>query len=232
MDVDIKFLAQARNKLSDADVFTILKWTKKTFGNNVAMTTAFGYGGVVLLHHVLKIIPDLKIYFIDTGFHFPETLKLMQNLEKRWDIKFNVIKPSISLKQLVKLVGENPWEINPDLCCHYMKVEPFLKVIHKKDAWINALRKDQSSTRAELDVIEIDGRGTIKIYPLVNWTFDDCWNYIKENKLPYNPLHDQNMFSIGCKYCTIPIKNGEHERSGRWNSMLKLECGLHIHKSK
>jgi phosphoadenosine phosphosulfate reductase len=232
MDVDVEFLAQARNKLTDADVFKILKWTKKTFGNNVAMTTAFGYGGVVLLHHVLKIIPDLKVYFIDTGFHFKETIDFCNRIIDEWNLNLEIIKPTVLKTELEKKIGDSPYKLNPDLCCHYCKVEPLLRVLHNHSAWLSGLRRDQSRTRAEIEIIEMDGRGTIKIYPLAHWTKEQTWKYIKKNNLPYHPLHDKDYLSIGCKPCTKPIKAGGDERDGRWPDMQKLECGIHLHKNK
>lgn len=232
MDIDTKLLAQTRDKFIDADALTILKWTKETLGKNVAMTTAFGYSGMVLLHHALQIIPDLKIYFIDTGFHFKETVDFCNKITDEWNLNLEIIKPSITEETLNKKIGKLPYKINPDLCCHYCKVEPLLRILHDHTAWLSGLRRDQSRTRAGIETIEVDGRGTIKIYPLAYWTKERAWEYIKKHDLPYHPLHDKKYLSIGCEPCTIPIEKGGDERNGRWPDMQKLECGIHLYNNK
>jgi len=232
MDVNTKLLAQARGKLVDADVFTILKWAKETFGDSIAMTTAFAYSGVVLLHHVLQIIPDLKIYFIDTGFHFKETIDFCNKMTDKWDLNLEIINPTVTKMELEKKIGNLPHKINPDLCCHYCKVEPLLRILHNHPAWLSGLRRDQSRTRAEIETIEMDGRGTIKIYPLAYWTKEQTWEYIKKHNLPHHPLHDKGYLSIGCEPCTRPVGAGGDERDGRWPDMQKLECGIHLHNNQ
>ena len=228
METYKKFLAEANKKYTDADVETILKWTKKAFGESFAFTTAFGYSGIAVLHHALKIMPDMKIYFIDTGFHFKETLEFCKEITEKWSLNLEVLKPEITVKQLEKKMGKEPYKINADLCCHYLKVEPLLRVLHKHSAWLSGIRRDQSITRGGIEVIDIDGRGCIKICPMAKWTREQTWNYIKKNKLPYHPLHDKDFPTIGCRPCTKKVKYGGDERDGRWPDMQKLECGIHL----
>ena len=225
----MKFLAGANKKYSDADVETILKWTKKAFGESFAFMTAFGYSGIAVLHHALKIMPDMKVYFVDTGFHFPETLEFCDYITDKWNLNLEVIKPVITKEELIKKIGEKPYEVNADLCCHYLKVEPLLRVLHKHSAWLSGIRRDQSITRGGVEVIDIDGRGCIKIYPMAKWTKEQTWDYIKKNNILYNPLHDKGYPSIGCSPCTKPVKAGGDERDGRWPDMQKLECGIHLY---
>jgi len=130
MEVYKKFLAEANKKYSDADVDTILKWTKQTFGESFAFMTAFGYSGIAILHHALKIMPDMKVYFVDTGFHFPETLEFCKYITDKWNLNLEVIKPDITKEQLIKKIGENPYDVNADLCCHYLKVEFYIIIQH------------------------------------------------------------------------------------------------------
>ena len=231
MEIDKKELAKANEKLTDADVNTILQWTKDTFGDSFAFTTAFGYSGIAILHHALKFWPDMKIYFIDTGFHFKETLEFKDYIKEEWNLNLEVIKPDISKKQLLKKLGEEPYKTNNDLCCHYCKVEPLLRVLHNYTAWLSGIRRDQSKTRGGIEVIDVDLRGMIKICPMAKWTKVQTWGYIKKNKLPYNPLHDQGYPSIGCQPCTIPVQKGGDERDGRWPDMQKLECGIHLYEN-
>jgi phosphoadenosine phosphosulfate reductase len=216
------------NEISKLDVKENLKWIKNNFVNEVGMTTAAGYSGIVLLHHLKDIIPEVDIFFIDTGYHFPETLELVNKIKKEWNLNLKILKPYFEKKDLKKIIGEKPYKINPNLCCHYLKVEPLLRVLHTKKIWISAIRHDQTFTRSHKSKVELDGRGVVKIYPLLNWTKDKTWNYIKLNKLPYNSLHHKGYMSIGCKPCTSKTPEGGHERNGRWKSMPKLECGINL----
>lgn len=228
MEVYKKFLAKANEKYSNADVDSILKWTKNAFGESFAFTTAFGYSGIAILHHALKIMPDIKIYFIDTGFHFKETLEFCEEITEKWSLNLEVLKPEATMKQLVKKMGNEPYKVNADLCCHYCKVEPLLRVLHNHSAWLSGIRRDQSMARGGVEVIDIDGRGCIKICPMAKWTKEQTWKYIKKNNLPYHPLHDKGYPSIGCAPCTVTVAEGGDERDGRWPDMQKLECGIHL----
>lgn len=231
-ELDKHFLAQANEELSDKDVYTVLNWTKDVFGvGEVALTTAFGYSGLALLRHVIKIMPSIQIYFIDTGFHFKETLDFCEKITDKWNLNLEVVKPDISKEKLKQKLGEKPYKSNADLCCHYCKVEPLLRILHKHDAWLSGIRRDQSITRAGIEVIEIDGRGEIKISPMAHWTKEQTWDYIKKNDIPYHPLHDAGYPSIGCEPCTAPVEEGGDDREGRWPFMQKLECGIHLNNS-
>ena len=230
--ISMEEAAEISDLLEDKSIEEILAWAVERFGDRLGFMTALGYSGVVLLHHILKLKPDIEANFIDTGFHFPETLQFLQRLRNEWGVKFVVLRPHMSAQELHEAVGDEPWKVNADLCCHYMKVEPLLRVIHTRDAWLSALRRDQSAARAEIDVVEMDGRGTLRIHPMAGWTFERTWEYIRKNNLPYHPLHDKGYPSVGCLHCTAQVAPGQHERTGRWNSMPKLECGLHLHTRK
>ena len=228
----IQFLAKANKKMKKSDIHEILEWTFDTYGDDVSMTTAFGYSGLVLLHHVIQKKPEIVLYFIDTGFHFKETLDYAKFLTKEWKLNLKTYKHEWPMRKLKRKLGEKPYETNADLCCHHCKVEPLLEFIHDKSVWLSGIRRDQATTRAEIEPIEIDGRGTIKISPMYKWTKDQTWDYIKKHNLPYHPLHDKGYMSIGCKPCTHPINDGDHERDGRWLFMQKLECGIHLNDNK
>lgn len=228
--MDISHIERRKKILESASALDVIQWIYDEYAGDVGAMTALGYSGVIMMDLARKVMPEFSPYFIDTGYHFPETLTLLNELQNLWGITFNVIKPHVMEDELKSIIGEKPWEQNADLCCHYMKVEPMLRILHEKKFWLSALRRDQSQSRAKIDKIEVDGRGTIKIYPLADWTFDQCWDYIHKNDLPYNELHDRHYPSVGCIHCTSPVKSGEHERAGRWNSMPKLECGIHLHK--
>ena len=228
VNIDKEALAEENVRLATADVMTILEWSLDTFQDDIGMTTAFGTSGLVLLHHALQIMPDIKIFFIDTGFHFRETLEFSERISNEWNLNLEVVESMTSLEEVVKKVGAEPWRVNADLCCHYRKVEPLLRFIHTRKAWLHGLRKDQSIMRAAMEVIELDGRGVLKISPLIMWTGEHVWDYIHKHNIPYHPLHDQNYPSIGCEPCTLPVEKGGSERDGRWPFMQKMECGIHL----
>ena len=221
-------IRQAAEALADGTVDDVLNWAVQRYGAQLAMTTAFGPGGIVLLDKVRVIAPELRVFFIDTGQHFPETLALMERLQGDWNLNLTVLQPEPANPDEQGILGDRPWMIDPELCCHYQKVKPLLAALSEASAWLNALRRDQSDAREQLAPVEIDGRGTVKVHPLFNWTLEDVWAYVRQKDLPYNPLHDQGYRSIGCIPCTTPVGDSEAERAGRWRGLAKTECGLHV----
>jgi len=232
MIYDSKKIQELKGELKNKSVAEIILIAHEKFGDKLAMTTAFGYSGIVLMSFVKDIVPELPIYFIDTRYHFEETLKLAEKLKKEWKLNIIYISTKYTEEELEKIIGKETYKTNPDLCCQYRKVEPLLWVLKTKDAWLSAIRRDQTRTRESINVVEIDKRGIIKINPLNNWTRDQTWMYIRKYDLPYNPLHDQYYPSVGCKPCTSPVDKGGDERDGRWRGMLKEECGIHAYKER
>ena len=206
----------------------IIRIAHEEFGQDLMMTTAFGYSGIILLSFVKDVYPDIPIYFIDTTYHFEETLKLRLKLMDDWGLNIQKVSSGRPETELIGLMGEQAYKSDPDTCCYYRKVEPLENILEKDTVWLSGTRRDQSRTRAQSTAIDIDGRGHIKVNPLFNWTRDACWAYIRKYDLPYNPLHDQSYPSIGCTHCTRPVDLGGDERSGRWIGLDKTECGLHI----
>ena len=228
----IKRVNSLKRDFINRDVSEIILQSFEEFGEGLAMTTAFGYSGIVLMSFIREIVPDLPIYFIDTRLHFKETINLMKEIKDKWKLNIYHLYPDFNERELDKIIGKKAFNTNPDVCCHYRKVMPLLKVLKTKNAWLSAIRRDQVKTRAKIEVIEIDARGMIKINPLWNWSKDKVWFYIKKFNLPYNPLHDKNYLSIGCKPCTSPVKGGDDEREGRWKGLEKKECGIHTPESE
>jgi len=202
----------------------ILYVASEEYNGDLAMITSFGYSGMVLLYTIKKMLPHLPIYFIDTGRHFQETIDFKNKIVREWGLNVTTIKTKHCENVLHEMIGDDM-----DLCCHYRKVEPFEKIMGKYEAWINAVRKDQTKNRSVVDVVEIDVKGCVKINPLYNWDKDQTWNYIKKHNIPYNPLYDQNYKSIGCKPCTVKTGDSGDERAGRWIKTDKDECGLHVY---
>jgi phosphoadenosine phosphosulfate reductase len=208
----------------------ILAWGFETFGERIALSTAFGPSGVVLMHLASQIRPGVRVFFIDTGFHFTETMEMIHRIDERLNVQIQVIQPQLDIQEQAAIHGDELYVINPDKCCNLRKVEPNLRMLRELDGWVTALRRDQGPTRANLAPTEsksIEGRRLIKVNPMVRWTRAEVWRHIFEHDLPYNPLHDRGFTSVGCAPCSMPATNPSDERSGRWSGSQKTECGLH-----
>lgn len=211
----------------------VVAWAVETFGAGLGFTTGLGFGGVVLLDLLRRRQSLVEAFFIDTGNHFDETLELLHRLEAWGEdgsggrVRFTVLRPEVSAERVAELAGSPPWQADPDLCCRLRKIEPMERVLATRDAWLSALRRDQGGARAAVEAVRLDARGVLKIHPLAGWTAERCWEHIRANRLPYNPLHDCGYRSVGCVHCTVPVGAAEAERAGRWAGRGKTECGLH-----
>lgn len=205
----------------------LLAWAVETFGNGLSIGTGLGASGIVLMDLALQINPDVDIFYIDTGYFFPETLDLIKRLEQHYQRNLRRVSAG-SIEQQTKRFGPQLYANDPDLCCQLRKVGPLKQALADSTAWVTALRRDQSSTRKDVGMIQWNERyQVVKIAPLAHWTEEDIWQHIREHNLPYNTLHDQSYPSIGCWPCTKPVQAGEDIRSGRWQGTEKKECGLH-----
>ncbi|MCB9547467.1 MAG: phosphoadenylyl-sulfate reductase [Myxococcales bacterium] len=218
-------------ELEHADTRRILEWSFQTFApDRIALSSAFGPSGVVLMHLASQVSPGVRVFFVDTGFHFIETLAMVDRLQAAMDVRIDVVRPAISVEDQAERFGEALYRSDPDRCCALRKVAPTQRVLRGLDAWISALRRDQGPSRAHTPVYEgkaVDGRPVAKINPLVRWTNADVWGHIFDHGLPYNPLHDEDYPSVGCAPCTQRVVPGGDERAGRWAGSGKTECGLH-----
>jgi phosphoadenylyl-sulfate reductase (thioredoxin) len=159
---------------------------------------------------------------------FPETYELWQRLERKYDIEIRAVRPEQTIEQQAATLGPALWERDSDRCCDLRKVQPLRAELTKFDAWITAIRRDQTPDRANSQIVERDKKfGLVKVNPLVAWTSKDVWAHVMKNGVPYNPLHDHGYPSIGCQPCTSPVQAGEDPRAGRWRGKAKTECGLH-----
>jgi phosphoadenosine phosphosulfate reductase len=197
----------------------VLRWTVDTYGSKLAITTSFQPSGIVILHMLQPIAPHIDVLTIDTGLLFPETYRLMDEVEAKFHLNLLRIRPKT----------EPIWQDDPDLCCHLRKVLPLGEALQGYDAWVVGLRRDQSSNRSQTPVVQRDKKyGKIKIAPLATWMEAMVWTYIHAHNLPYNPLHDQSYPSIGCFPCTQPVApDADDRRTGRWSNLAKNECGIH-----
>jgi phosphoadenosine phosphosulfate reductase len=207
----------------------ILRWAWDTYGSKLAMATAFGAEGCAIIAMLSEITKDIYLFNLDTGYQFPETLETRQRLIDKYGIPVHLVSSEQSVADMEKEHHGPIYGTNPDLCCHIRKVVPLEKAIKGYDAWISAIRRDQTPQRAKAAIVGWDKKfNLVKINPLANWTKKDLWDYIIKNDVPYNPLHDQGYPSIGCWPCTRAIGAGEDDRSGRWAGQAKKECGLHV----
>jgi len=215
-------------KFEYAQPQTVLRWAIDEFGSEVALATGFGTEGCVLVDMIAKIDATARIFYLDTDLLFPQTYELCNQLAARYGVSFERRTSQRSLEQQALRHGEKLWERDPDLCCRLRKVEPLKEMLTGLQAWVTAIRREQSVTRANTKVVERDAKfGLIKINPLAVWSKRDVWHYILEHNVPYNPLYDLGYSSIGCTPCTTPVQINEDQRAGRWRGFQKTECGLH-----
>jgi phosphoadenosine phosphosulfate reductase len=206
----------------------ILDWALHRFGQRIAVASAFGPEGIVLIDIALRLRSDVRVFTLDTGLFFSETYELMSKIERRYGIQVERLKPALTVEEQNLKHGPSLWQRSPDRCCYMRKVEPLRAKLSTLEAWIAAIRRDQTPDRAHAQKVEWDAKfGLIKINPLCDWTSDMVWDYVRSNDLPYSPLHDRGYPSIGCEPCTRPVDNGDDPRSGRWAGFAKTECGLH-----
>jgi len=208
-----------------------LAWAFETFGNEVAISSAFGAEGMVLIDMASRLRKDFRLFTIDTEFLFPETYDLMDRIEKRYGIKIEKVFPLLSPEEQERTHGTALWSRDADHCCNLRKVEPLRRKLSELRAWITSIRRVQTLFRKDASKIEWDVKfSLVKVNPIADWTTEQVWRYLHEHGVPYNPLHDKNYPSIGCTHCTRAIQPGEAPRAGRWPGTAKTECGLHIIK--
>jgi phosphoadenosine phosphosulfate reductase len=207
----------------------ILEWAFETFGDAVAISSAFGAEGMALIDIASRVRQSFRVFTIDTEFLFPETYQLMDQVEQRYGVLIERVLPLNSPEEQERTHGPALWQRNPDQCCNLRKVEPLRSKLGELQAWITSIRRDQTVHRANAGKIEWDAKfGLVKINPIADWTSKQVWQYIREHDTPYNVLHDSNYPSIGCTHCTRAVHPGEDPRAGRWSESTKTECGLHV----
>lgn len=206
-----------------------LRWAFDRLGEKVALVSAFGPEGMVLIDMAARIQPGFRLITIDTSFLFPETHRLMAEVEERYAITIEKVQPSLSPQEQERVHGPALWKRDPDLCCRLRKVEPLRHELAGLKGWITSIRRGQTANRAGARKLEWDAKfGLVKINPLVDWTEAEIWTYIRNHDVPYNELHDRGYPSIGCTHCTRATAPGEEARAGRWVGFAKTECGLHL----
>ena len=221
-------LASAAALLEGAPPEEVLRWAVEQYADRLTFATGFGPEGCILIDLIGRHALPIDVFTLDTGLLFDETRDLWRRLEARYGVTIRAVTPPVTVEEQAEVHGERLWERAPDRCCAIRKVAPLRDELANVDAWITAIRRDQTPQRANAPTVAWDGNFHIaKVNPLVTWTSADVRRYLVRNEVPYNPLHDQGFPSVGCWPCTTWVAPGEDARAGRWRGATKTECGLH-----
>lgn len=225
-------------RLLNSEIITAedaIRWASDNLLPSVGKASSFGAEDAALIDMMVKINPEFQFFTLDTGFLPGETLDMITAVEGRYGIRIERLKPDPEhVREMVEKHGVHLFYEsveNRKMCCRIRKVEPMNAKLATLDGWIAGLRRDQTESRSNMDMFELDSAhgGMVKINPIINWSIDDVWEYIRKHKVPYNALLDRGYSSIGCEPCTRAVKPGEDPRAGRWwwEHDIK-ECGLHV----
>ena len=225
------FISPDMDSLERAHPSEIMRWAVNG-ADRIAIATSFQSSGLVLLHMLQDIKPDIPVLFLDTGFHFDETLQFRQKIADMWDLKVVDVRGKHgSVASQDAEHGPELYKRDPERCCFINKVEPLQAALEEYDAWISGIRRDQSPVRASTPIVEAQmlpsGDEIMKIHPLADWSREDVSAYISFHDIPTHPLLEKDYRSIGCWPCTRAVVAGEDERAGRWEGFNKTECGIH-----
>jgi phosphoadenosine phosphosulfate reductase len=213
--------------LEGAPTLEVIRWAVATFGDRICLTSSMS--DAALIHLVSKVKPGIDVLFVDTGYHFAETIGTRDAVEAVYPVNVINVTPSRTVEEQEAALGPRLFGRNPDLCCHLRKVEPLGRALEGYMAWFSGIRRDETASRRDRKVVEWDRkRGMVKVNPILDWSQEDMDNYIEDNGVLVNPLHYDGYPSIGCAPCTRPVAPGEDPRSGRWAGMGKTECGIHL----
>jgi phosphoadenosine phosphosulfate reductase len=205
-------------QFESAPASEIIRWAVDTFHPHLALTASMT--DAVLIDLAVSVEPAIEVVFIDTGYHFPETLETVELVRRKYGLNLRMMT--------VPHHAEELWKVDPENCCSAIKVGQLDRALAGKEAWMSGLRRAESPSRADAPILSLDLRGLVKINPIANWSDLDVQGYIKDHDVPVNPLVDQGYPSIGCQPCTHPVEEGADPRSGRWAGRDKTECGLHL----
>lgn len=231
-------MLQIERDLESLSAQEIFEWAIERYKGKIAIASSFGAEDVVLIDMAHKIDPEVKIFTLDTGRLPQETYQVMEEIRQKYRISIKIYYPQTrAVEDMVSRYGPDLFYKSVDLrklCCRVRKIDPLKRALSGLEAWICGLRREQAVTREGVKKVEVDSahNGIIKINPLADWSHRQVWEYIRENNVPYNKLHDRGYPSIGCAPCTRPVREGEDIRAGRWwwEKPEQRECGLHLKK--
>ena len=211
-------LAELNDEFERLPASKIIQWGVDNFGHHLAMSASMTDS--VLIDLAVSIDPAIEVIFIDTGYHFPETLATVEEVRRRYGLNLRMMT--------VARQDEELWQADPENCCSAVKVGQLDRALASKDAWMSGLRRKEAATRESAPIISRDLRGLVKLNPIATWSDQDVDEYIADHDIIVNPLTLQGYPSIGCMPCTTPVAPGEDPRAGRWRDSAKTECGLHL----
>ncbi|MBI2708654.1 MAG: phosphoadenylyl-sulfate reductase [Actinobacteria bacterium] len=211
-------LAELNDEFDSWSATRIIRWAVETFSPHLAMTASMT--DAVLIDLATKVDPGLEVIFIDTGYHFPETLETVEAVRRHYGLNLKMMT--------VARQEEALWEADPESCCSAVKVGQLDRALAGKLAWMSGLRRVEAASRGSAPIVARDLRGLVKVNPIANWTDQDVEGYIRDHAIIVNPLTRQGYPSIGCMPCTTPVAPGEDPRAGRWRGSDRTECGLHV----
>ena len=217
-DLSPSELAALNEQFETAPASEIIRWAVDTFHPHLALTASMT--DAVLIDLAVNVEPSIEVVFIDTGYHFPETLETVETVRRRYGLNLRMMT--------VPVHDEELWKLDPENCCSAIKVGQLDRALLGKEAWMSGLRRAEAPTRTEAPIVSLDLRGLVKVNPIATWTDLDVQGYIADHDVPVNPLVDQGYLSIGCQPCTRPVADGDDPRSGRWADRDKTECGIHL----
>jgi phosphoadenosine phosphosulfate reductase len=218
---------QAGRDLEGAPATDVLRWAVETFGDRFVIASSMGDG--LLASLVSSVAPGVDVLFLDTGYHFAETIGTRDAVAQVYDVRVRTVLPLLSVAQQDAVHGARLHERDPNACCALRKVEPLARGLAGYDAWASGIRRDEATTRRDIGVVEWDDkRAMVKVNPIAAWTQADVDRYLAEHGVLVNPLALDGYPSIGCAPCTRRVAPGEDPRSGRWAGSTKTECGLHV----
>ncbi|MUL43481.1 phosphoadenylyl-sulfate reductase [Streptomonospora sp. PA3] len=218
---------RAAAELEDASAREIIRWAAETFGDRLCMTSSMA--DALLVDLASREVPGIDVIFLDTGYHFAETIGTRDAVAAVYPINLINVTPQRTVAEQDRDLGPRLHGRNPNICCHLRKVEPLQRALEPYDAWLTGLRRDEAATRRRTKVVQWDRRRKmVKVNPIARWTREDVDSYIEENGVLVNPLQYDGYPSIGCAPCTQRVAEGEDPRSGRWAGLNKTECGIHL----
>jgi phosphoadenosine phosphosulfate reductase len=218
--------AEAAEALDGAPASDVIRWAGETFGSRLCITSSMT--DAVIIDLVSREIPGIDVLFLDTGYHFAETVGTRDAVSVVYPVNVLNITPSTTVEEQDTELGPKLYARNPDLCCYLRKVIPLEQSLEPYDAWITGVRREETDARTSTKVVQWDARRQmVKVNPIVEWTQQDVDDYIAKNGVLVNPLVYDGYPSIGCRTCTARVEAGADPRSGRWAGTAKTECGIH-----
>jgi phosphoadenosine phosphosulfate reductase len=222
-----RLAAEAADALAGAPAEDVIAWAAKTFGSRICITSSMS--DAVLVSLVSKQLPGVDVLFLDTGYHFPETIGTRDAVSAVYPVNLVNVTPPTTVAEQDAELGPRLYSRNPDLCCYLRKVVPLEQALGPYDAWFTGIRREETEARHDTKVVSWDARREmVKVNPIVEWTQQQVDDYIAAEGVLVNPLTYDGYPSIGCRTCTARVENGADPRSGRWAGTAKSECGIHM----